>query len=729
MKKILLFVLTLGFYAANAQNDILDARTNYNVGQTVTVSGVVTNGAELGTIRYLEDGTAGIAIYDNSFSPNRDDTVTVTGELVDYNGLLEISNLTASTNHGAAQTPITPNVYTPAQIGESTEGQLVRIEDAIFSAGGGTFASGTYTFTSNSEQGVIYVSSASALNGTLIPVGQIDLIGMSSQFTFSQPANDGYQIIPRDLNDLVATSSINFTTGVSQTNITTSSFDLEWGTDVNGTSEVEYGLTTGLELGFLSTGGTNTTHSVSLTGLNAGEIYYARAFSVNGSDTVFSSVGAYATISNSSGDITVYFNQDVDNTVSTGTNAESLGAFTNDTVAAIIGRAQNTLDIAVYNCNDATIVNAINAAHQNGVEVRYITEGANANLGLSSLDPAINVHERLNATGSGMHNKFVIIDADDPNRATVLTGSLNWTSNNIFDDNNNLVLVQDQSLAKAYRIEFEEMWGSNTTTPDAMNSKFGADKSDNSPHNFIIGGKDVELYFSPTDGTTSEIIESIESTNTIMNFATFVFTENGLGDAVETADITFGVSVKGMIEDINVNGSEYQDLVNAGVNVQHHSIPHSLHHKYAIIDHSNASSDPQVITGSHNWSASAESTNDENTIIIHDETVANLFYQEWSAMWNNISSGVDELNAPEEVAIYPNPTNDIVNITYDLSEGGLNKVKITDMQGRVVFNETIQAISGFNKVLIDLSDQAAGMYALTIEGETFNVSKRISVNK
>jgi len=55
-----------------------------------------------------------------------------------------------------------------------------------------------------------------------------------------------------------------------------------------------------------------------------------------------------------------------------------------------------------------------------------------------------------------------------------------------------------------------------------------------------------------------------------------------------------------------------------------------LHHKYMIVD-VDSESDPTVITGSMNWSANGDDTNDENTLIIHDTDVANQFYQEFAA--------------------------------------------------------------------------------------------------
>ena len=87
---------------AQAQDNILDVRDNYAIGDVVTVTGVVTNDDNLGSVRYLQDASAGIALYpgadwsDWDASPAIGDSLTVTGEITEFNGLLEIGpNLTA----------------------------------------------------------------------------------------------------------------------------------------------------------------------------------------------------------------------------------------------------------------------------------------------------------------------------------------------------------------------------------------------------------------------------------------------------------------------------------------------------------------------------------------------------------------------------------------------------------------------------------------------------------
>ena len=96
MKKILLIVfLFLGFAAiTSAQNTILEAR-GMAIGTVVTVKGIVTNGPELGVIRYFQDNTAGIAAYGSITSAaQRGDSVTITGTLKNYNQLLELDPTT-----------------------------------------------------------------------------------------------------------------------------------------------------------------------------------------------------------------------------------------------------------------------------------------------------------------------------------------------------------------------------------------------------------------------------------------------------------------------------------------------------------------------------------------------------------------------------------------------------------------------------------------------------------
>ena len=170
MKKIFLFIGFFGFQLNLYSQNIASAR-DQGEGAIVTISGVVTNGDELGgPIRYIEDATAGLAIYDPVVmsNVNRGDSITVTGVLVDYNGLLEIQPVNELINHGSGYA-INPQIITPNQIGENTESELVSIEYVEFENAGQVFSVGTHNFSSDGQNGIIYIKAGSSLENTLIP--------------------------------------------------------------------------------------------------------------------------------------------------------------------------------------------------------------------------------------------------------------------------------------------------------------------------------------------------------------------------------------------------------------------------------------------------------------------------------------------------------------------------------------------------------------------------------
>ena len=678
MKKItILIIITLILQTGYSQN-ILTARQQ-GIGANVTVTGIVTNGDELGPIRYIEDGTAGLALYDLTTNLLlsgcvRGDSITVSGTLVDYNGLLELNPTSAAFIHSNNNVLPTPQNLTPNQIGEATESELVQIDNVIFNSGGSLFTVGTHDFTANTESGKIYIRNGHPLENSLIPSGPVTLIGISSQYTFFVPANDGYQILPRDSADIINSGNLILTSAVTQSNITTNSFDLSWTTSDSASTECNYAITQALTSN-INNSGNVVTHTLSLTGLQPATFYYVQCYSVNGNDTAFSSIGIYSTASNSSGKIRPYFNHSVDNSVSTGVNAQNITTYFNDTIKAYMDLAQSTLDICVYNASDALIASAINDAYNRGVQVRYIADDDVVNSMLNSLDPNIPIVYRTPTPTAGiMHNKFLVIDVNSVNNSWIMTGSTNWTNpSNLFNDYNNLIFVQDQALAKAYTMEFEEMWS----------GFFGSNKSDNTPHDFNVNGKHMELYFSPSDQTTSKIHEVINSVDYTLEFALLEFTRDDLGDAIIDVHNSFGTNVRGIMESTNSQYSEFLNMTSAGVNVKSHSgIPNTIHHKYAIADADITASDPILLTGSHNWSNNAENNSDENTLIIHDHTTANIYLQEFTKRFDELATTSEINNLVDvKVTVFPNPSLGTVNIDSELE---IKKINIYLQDGKLL---------------------------------------------
>ena len=172
-----------------------------------------------------------------------------------------------------------------------------------------------------------------------------------------------------------------------------------------------------------------------------------------------------------------------------------------------------------------------------------------------------------------------------------------------------------------------------------------------------------------------------------LEFGLLSFTRNDIGATVINVNNNFGTNVRGIIEQENITGREYADLLAAGVNVKsHQGVPKQLHHKYAIIDagpNSIAAADPIVLTGSHNWSTNAEDNSDENTIIIHDHTIANIYLQEFEERWGELGPP-NELNEliNIQVSVFPNPSAGKVEVKSDLA---IQQINLYALDGRFIY--------------------------------------------
>ena len=412
--------------------------------------------------------------------------------------------------------------------------------------------------------------------------------------------------------------------------------------------------------------------------------------------------------------ITVYFNKWVDNNASSIIDAQRVIDI-DDTIISYINRAEYSIDFCVYNTSNIQIVSALNNAYDRGISVRYIHDNSATNSAVSGLNSNIN---RISNSSSGiMHNKYLVIDIEDAQKTQLITGSVNFTYQNMFEDYNNLIIIQDNDIAQCYKDEFNEMWGSTSLTPNASESKFGNAKSDNTPHFFNVNGTDIEVYFSPTDNVTSKIESTINSADYQIEFALLYFTRSDLSSAVITKH-NAGIEVKGLMEKIDEAwGSEYQTLLDNNVDVHSYlDEPGMLHHKYLIVDPNNSSSDPLVLTGSHNWSTSAETKNDENTIIIHDVFVANEFLEEFTSRYNQVTS-IDEINS--QILFNVLETSEHINISSEK-----------------VFNASLFSSSGKllniykNKLELDINKSTfeKGLYILQINDNKTYKSIKFIIN-
>ena len=759
MKQLLLSVLAAAGFACLAQAQtaitIQQARAQA-VGQTVTIGGIVTNGAELGRLRFIDDGTAGIALFYNADSLVREpvvrgDSVFVTGTLKQFNNLLELDPITVSRvvsqNNRLHDTLVFGPANWAAAYSEDNEGRLVRLNRLTRITSGTGAAVTTFNVTGsganfrlngdpNLAMRVVSTSSGpTGISGKPVPADTFDIVGIMSQFSAAVPTS-GYQLQPRLYDDVVLGPAPNFSSRIFENNVTTTSLSLGFTTTNPGSTRVEFGPTPALG-NVLDDPTQVTNHTFTLQNLTPGTIYWVRVSSANTNGTTQGPTQVFVTQSLSSGTIRSYFNHRVaEQDALPGNVAVYSTGGLDDTLISYINRATESLDIAIYNWNNnglSNITAAVNAAFARGVRVRIITDGEAVNVGLNTLNPAIRTLRSPTTMAFGlMHNKFVIIDADaqDPAKPWLWTGSLNWTDDMVVSAWNNVITFQDQSLARSYKVEFEEMWGSTTLTPGSVftgpgstgTALFGPYKTDNTPHYIKLGttGKQVDLYFSPSDGTQSQIIGAISSAEASFQVGTNLMTRTEYAIAIRNKYQALGAAScsRVLVDDTSQQGSGLAFRIMSptlGNNLQMFAPTGTFHHKYVIVDQELAAGDPRVVTGSHNWSGSAEQRNDENTVIVHDQRIANQFYQEFQQRWaddgqtNCITVSVQPRLA-SAITLAPNPADEGVTVSLPTLAG--KQIKLLGADGRLLLTLKATAAAQY----LPVQTLAPGAYLIQVEG-------------
>jgi phosphatidylserine/phosphatidylglycerophosphate/cardiolipin synthase-like enzyme len=286
-------------------------------------------------------------------------------------------------------------------------------------------------------------------------------------------------------------------------------------------------------------------------------------------------------------------------------------------LAEAINRAHVSVDIAVQQLNLWSIRDALIVAHRRGVQVRMVTESDY----IDEKEVQQIIQAGIPVIGDRrqglMHNKFVIID-----RSEVWIGSMNFTVSEGYRNNNTLMHITSPRLAENYEAEFEEMF---------TNDSFGPGSPADTPQpNIRINQTSIETCFSPEDGCTAKLVETIRTAKESVYFLAFSFTSDELADAlIERANQ--GIDVQGIMEAdqaFSNRDTDYNRFLTEGVDVRLDGNPAQMHHKIIIIDQK------IVATGSFNFTFSAETANDENLLIIEDPEIAEFFLQEYQRVLN-----------------------------------------------------------------------------------------------
>lgn len=271
-----------------------------------------------------------------------------------------------------------------------------------------------------------------------------------------------------------------------------------------------------------------------------------------------------------------------------------------------------------------------------------------------------------NSKGSDlMHHKFLVIDGQ-----TTIATSANLTTSDVHGDfasntsrgnANNLLKINSPEVAQLFTQEFNLLWGDGVGgQPDSL---FGTKKPFRPAKTLQVGNNTLTIQFSPShknipwqQSSNGLINQNLAQANQSIDLALFVFSDQSLANTLQI-NHNKGVQTQVLIDNQFAyrSYSEGLDLLGvaladekcryeAGNNPWQRAIASLgtpnlppgdlLHHKFGLIDNQ------VVITGSHNWSEAANSSNDETVIVVKNPVVAAHFRREFDRLYSSASLGL-----------------------------------------------------------------------------------------
>ena len=139
----------------------------------------------------------------------------------------------------------------------------------------------------------------------------------------------------------------------------------------------------------------------------------------------------------------------------------------------------------------------------------------------------------------------------------------------------------------------------------------------------------MQVLFSAEDNAVGNLIALVKDARSSIRFLAFSFTDYPLAQAMIDRSKA-GVDVKGVFETFGSNGtrSELRTFWCANIPARQDGNGSFLHDKVIVIDNS------IVVTGSLNFSSSADEDNEENVVILDNPEIAVLYLQEFDKLWN-----------------------------------------------------------------------------------------------
>ena len=138
------------------------------------------------------------------------------------------------------------------------------------------------------------------------------------------------------------------------------------------------------------------------------------------------------------------------------------------------------------------------------------------------------------------------------------------------------------------------------------------------------------VYFTPPAGAAAGIVQAIDNSERDVLVQAYSFTHNAIAQALVRAHHR-GVAVRVLLDDKSKSTNRYviDVLTQAQMDVRYDGNHAIAHNKIMVVDES------VVITGSFNFTNSAETRNAENFLILKSPELARQYKANWQSHWGH----------------------------------------------------------------------------------------------
>ncbi len=255
-----------------------------------------------------------------------------------------------------------------------------------------------------------------------------------------------------------------------------------------------------------------------------------------------------------------------------------------------LARAESYVLMSSLAVNDPDVLDVLKHLEDEGIVVKIASEY-----------PVPGFENRVDSNSKALlHAKFIVIDGEH-----VVFGSSNFTESGLEKDLNDMIVFEDEDVAKFFEDLFSSVWNGFPNTGYA-HTRFG------------------DFYASPFVDLEKIVSDAISSAKERIDMAIFAFTDMNVLSLLKYMTYK-GVKVRIIADDWCKDNESFMDFPTDQFELK---VLKNLHHKFMIID------GKTLITGSANVTESGFHRNFEVIYITKDEDIVRSYVEYFEKLWN-----------------------------------------------------------------------------------------------